>query len=493
MSTTLQDTTNAYRAALGSGCDTEFDLAPADRTGLPVVSVGHRERSGGSPVDRAGVGYGVDIEHARVGAWGELVEEVLLSRHMACAPRRRASHRDLVAELGAEAVVDPVSLVLPAGCDHSAERVLDWVPARRHRTGEEVWVPLDFAASDAYGRAGPPADGWLTTPVTNGLGAGDTRERAITHALLELLQRDGNATAHRAMCRGVVIDLDTVTDPITLRVLDRLRGAGVEVLPKLASAQFGMVDVHVVGIDTDPDASPLTTTACGEAAHPDRETALRKALLEYAGARARKVFAHGSLDLVARIAPAGYLDRVLACPVARQEPRALRAMAAWSSSDADALRSLLEPTVLSRRSTVAFSSLPTVATGALDDPAALLVDLLERLADLDVLVIEAGEPGAYAVKVLVPGLEVETMSYGRIGGRGVKRLIDHDVRLAGLGAPPHAGARMVHLTDSGRALLGDDRAWFDVAAADRVIGELYPLYREPDRHAVARMAEGVAR
>lgn len=487
MNTTLEDTTNAYRAAVGPGCDPEFDLAPADRTGLPIVSAGHRDLDGGPPVHRVGVGYGVDIEQARIGAWGELVEEVLMSRHLAAAPRRRASHRDLARELGARAVVDPVSLVLPAGCEYDPDRVLDWVPAHRHRTGEEVWVPLDFAASDPHVRVGPPSGNWLTTPVTNGLGAGDTPERAIAHALLELVQRDGNTTAHRAMCQGVVIDLDTVTDPISLRVLDHLRAAGVEVLPKLASTQFGMVDVHVVGIDTDPDASPLTTTACGEAAHPDREAALRKALLEYAGSRARKVFAHGPLELVARIAPSGYLDRVLASPVARQEARALRAMAAWSALGSPALRALLDSTVLSRQSTVAFSSLPTVASGSLDDPAALLTELLERLADLDVLVIEAGGPGAYAVKVLVPGLEVETMSYGRIAGRGVGRLLDRAPHLAGLGAPPNAGARVVHLTAAGRALLGDDRAWFDVAAADRVVGDLYPLYREPDRHAVARM------
>jgi len=442
---------------------------------------------------RVGVGYGVDVEQARLGAWGELVEEVLLSRHLAGAPRRRASRRDLVRELGARAVVDPVSLVLPAGCEYGEDRVLDWVPARRHRTGEQVWVPMDFAASDPHIRGGPPNGDWLTTPVTNGLGAGDTLERAIAHAVLELLQRDGNTTAHRAMCQGVVIDLDTVTDPVSVRVLERLRAAGVEVLPKLASTQFGMVDVHVVGVDTDPDASPLTTTACGEAAHPDREAALRKALLEYAGSRARKVFAHGPLDLVARIAPEGYLDRVLASAVTPQETRALREMAAWSTLNSPALRALLETTVLSRRSAVAFSSLPTVEAGSLDDPATLLAELLERLADLDVLVIQAGGPGAWAVKVLVPGLEVETMSYGRIAGRGVKRLLDRTPRLAGLGEPPHPGARAVHLTAAGRALLGDDRAWFDVAAADRVVGALYPLYREPDRHAVARMGEGANR
>jgi thioglycine synthase len=41
------------------------------------------------------------------------------------------------------------------------------------------------------------------------------------------------------------------------------------------------------------------------------------------------------------------------------------------------------------------------------------------------------------------------------------------------------------LTDRGRDELGAD-AWFDSALAGQIVGELYPLYREPSRHALAR-------
>ncbi|GAA2440577.1 YcaO-like family protein [Streptomyces glaucus] len=484
----------AYRAALAPGEQQDFDISAADRTGLPVVSADHLDAAG---VRKGACGYGADLGQARVGAYGELAEEVLPARHLARTGRRRASYAELVRERGRDRVADPVGLVLPAGADYGPERPLEWVPARRLRTGEEVLVPAEFAAScgsDLPG--GPPPGGWLTTPVTNGLGAGDTPERALSHALLEILQRDGNATAHRAMDQGVVIDLDEVGDPVTHRVLDRLREAGVEVLPKLASTQFGLADVHVVGTDAAPGtregAAALTLTACGEAAHPDRAAALRKALLEYASSRARKVFFHGPLETVARIAPPGYLERELSSPLAEQEPRALSAMRRWAALDAPRLRELLEPTVLSRRSRVSFSALPTVPPGSLDDPAALLADLLRRLADFDVLVIGTGGPGAHAVKALVPGMEVETMSYARIGERGVRRLMEREHPLAGVGPVPRPGARPVHLTPEGRARLGGP-AWFDVAAARRTVGALYPLYREPDRHALARTAAGAAR
>ncbi|MDH6229103.1 YcaO-like family protein [Streptomyces sp. MJP52] len=484
----------AYRAALAPGEQQDFDISAADRTGLPVVSADHLDPAG---VRKGACGYGADLAQARIGAYGELTEEVLLARRLARTGRRRASYAELVRERGRDRVADPVGLVLPAGADYTPERPLEWVPARRYRTGEEVLVPAEFAAScgsDLPG--GPPPGGWLTTPVTNGLGAGDTPERALSHALLEILQRDGNATAHRAMDEGVVVDLDEVGDPVTRHVLDRLREAGVEVLPKLASTQFGMADVHVVGADASPgtreDGPPLTLTACGEAAHPDRETALRKALTEYVSSRARKVFFHGPLETAARVAPPGYLERELSSPLAPQEPRALSAMRAWAALDAPRLRELLEPTVLSRRSGVPFSSLPTVPPGSLDDPAALLEDLLRRLEDFDVLVIEAGGPGAHAVKALVPGMEVETMSYGRIGERGVRRLMERGHPLAGVGPLPSPGARPVHLTPGARERLGGP-AWFDADAARETVGALYPLYREPDRHALARTTAGATR
>ncbi|MDG9702541.1 YcaO-like family protein [Streptomyces sp. DH37] len=480
----------AYRAALAPGEQDDFDIGAADRTGFPVVSADHLGPDG---VRKGACGYGADPGQARVGAYGELVEEVLPARHLARTGRRRASYAELVRERGPDRVADPVSLVLPAGADYTPERPLDWVPARRHRTGEEVLVPAEFAAACGGDLPGdPPPGGWLTTPVTNGLGAGDTPERALSHALLEILQRDGNATAHRAMDEGVVIEPDEVTDPVTVSVLGRLRELGIDVLPKLASTQFGMADVHVVGVDADPAAPPLALTACGEAAHPDREAALRKAVLEYVSSRARKVFFHGPLETVARIAPPGYLDRELSSPPARQEPRALRAMAAWAALDGPRLLALLEPTVLARRSTVPFSGLPTVPAGSLDDPAALLDDLLRRLADFDVLVIGTGGPGGYAVKALVPGMEVETMSYARIGERGVRRLMERERPLAGVGPLPHPGARPVHLTPASRERLGGP-AWFDAEAARKAVGALYPLYREPDRHAVARTAAGALR
>src|SRR3712207_8024581 len=50
-----------------------------------------------------------------------------------------------------------------------------WLPAVRWRTGEDVLVPAEFvAASPGALPYRPPSGEWLVTPITNGLGAGDT-------------------------------------------------------------------------------------------------------------------------------------------------------------------------------------------------------------------------------------------------------------------------------------------------------------------------------
>jgi ribosomal protein S12 methylthiotransferase accessory factor len=204
-------------------------------------------------------------------------------------------------------------------------------------------------------------------------------------------------------------------------------------------------------------------TACGEAAHPDRDTAVRKALYEFAAARARKAFMHGPLDLVRRATPPGYLDAWLSGhPPERlvEEDRALTAMLDWTAMGTPALGELLRETVLARRSTVRLTDLPTWAG---DDLHAHVVGSLHA-AGLDVLVhVQPSEGEAVAAKVLVPGCEVETMSYGRIGERGVRRMRERDNSLVAVGADPGGWGR-VHLTAEAEERLGGP-AWFDCEAA----------------------------
>lgn len=499
--TDLDAVARAYADALPPGETDEIDLREADRTGVHVVAADFADPTGTWP--RSGsFGYGLAPGRARVAARAELAEEMLLAVHLRDLERTRDSYTALRARLGEDGVVDPRRLTLPAGTTFDPDAPRWWLPATRVRTGGTVLVPAEFAAAYPVDLPWQDPAERLVTVITNGCGAGDTVERALAHALGELLQRDGNATAFRALDRGLVLDLgpddEQVRDPDTRALLAHLRAAGIRVVPKLASTAFGVTDLHVVGHDVAGDPPhPIALTACGEAAHPDREVALQKALLEFCSARVRKSFAHGDLDTVRPLAPASYWDRELGTPVPPQEARAFTAMQDWTARGADELRGLLEP-VLAEHSRVRFDDLPTTAVA---EPGALLHDLMGRLDGFDVLAVLGSGATACAVKVIVPGLEVETMSYGRIGRRGVDRLLDratdpHDPAfgLVGLGDPPHAGALPVVLPDDEAARLGDERgdrrAWLDRDRVDRVVGDLYPLYREPTRHAVARAAAG---
>jgi ribosomal protein S12 methylthiotransferase accessory factor YcaO len=475
-----------YLASFPPGEVVEFPVVGLDVLDVPL----HSAALPASPRHPGGSGlcYGATAAEARTGALGEMAEMALSTRALAGAPRVEASYAELVAKEGAGRVQDPRTLALEAGCAYDDDRVLQWLPMTRLRDGEPVLVPAELVASAPDDLPGaPPPGGWLTTVITNGQGAAFDAGHATAHALLEVLQRDGNATAFRAMDRGAVLDLDGLRDPDALALLDRLAAAGIEVQVKLAGTDLGVVVVHAVGCSRDAsEPVPVMATACGEAAHPDRDTAVRKALHEFAAARARKAFMHGPLDVVRRATPPGYLDGWLhGHPPERlvEEDRALRAMLDWTAMGTPALVDLLRPTVLSRRTTVPLADLPTWRG---DDLHARVVgDLHAR--GFDVLVhLQPSLGDAVAAKVLVPGCEVETMSYGRIGERGVRRLRERDDPLVAVGADPGGWGR-VHLTADAEERLGGP-AWFDREGARRRVGPLYALYREPGRHVAAQVS-----
>jgi YcaO-like protein with predicted kinase domain len=499
---------DGYAAALaataaGPGSVEEFDLTGLDRVGVPFWSVTlHADAAAGRP-KFGGQGFGIDADAARTGAYGELTEEWRSWAALSVRSRRSGSYRQLLAELGPDGVVDPRTLCLEAGSAYDADRPLQWLPMRRLRLtgsdgsdgsdgsgfelGEEVLVPAEFVASNPGDLLGdPPPGGWLTTFVTNGLGAGPDLGWAIAHGLLELLQRDGNGLRFRAMDAGVDVDLDGLADLQALEVLRRLRAAGVAPRVKLASTDFGIPNVYAVGPGPAELDVPIMTTACGEGIHPDRERAVRKALLEYAASRARKVFMHGPLDLIERATSSSYLDRaVAALDLDGEEHRALSAMVEWLQLSTDELRGQLADTVLSSRSTIPLAELPTTTVaGTTSDLPPMLVARLAAAGLTDVLVtdLSPADGSVTAAKVLVPGLEVETMSYGRIGERNLRRLIEagrDDLAWVGASRP---GACRVHLTDAAEERLGG-AGWVDRTALDRIVGGLYPLYREPSRHA----------
>ena len=475
----------AYRGALPPGELTTFAITPLDRTGVAVWVAPFITADGFQEV---GIGYGATDNEALCGAMGELTESVRC--HVTTQKiqhRESISHRQMTSKWGEDGVVDPVTLCLPAGSYYDADRPIDWVPATRLRDGQSVWVPLEFVTTETSELRGCPP---LIPPITNGLGAGPTRSHAVAHAVCELLQRDGNCTAFRALDRGVAIELDGEIDPGLAATLTMADSAGIDLIIKLARVEFGLINVYVVARDRRGADFSLQLTACGEAVDPDAQRAIRKAVLECLAARCRKAFMHGPLDPIEAIAPPGYLDAYRRrLDLADEEPRSLRSMTDWVSRSPAELESFLADSVFAVRRRVPLSSLPTTPVDpSLDGADVRLSVLTERLADagMDILVVDfsgdAAQRGVHAVRAIIPGLECETMSYHRIGARGVARAIQAGDRYAGMGQAT-GGRLAVRMTAADQQKLGGP-AWLDPAEVDRIVGPLYPLYREPSTHAV---------
>ena len=475
MTVSFDDIAATFRAALPDAGVSVLRIDALDRTGIPVTQA-NLTVPGKTVI--TGHGYGFTPEEAGVGALGELCEEALCGEHVAGMSQILESHGELVRRRGAGVAIDPLTLCLEAGSRYEADRKIAWVEGMRWPSGERVFLPADWVAAHPY-QLGHAPD--LITPITNGLGAGLDLEHAIGHGLMELLQRDGNVVGYRALDQGIAVELDAVQDDEVRALLDRLAADGIEVAVKLASTEFGISNLYVVGNDLGEPATALQVTACGEAAHPDRERALRKALLEFCGSRARKAATHGEIDRVRAVMGNAHVERQIeAARPDEEEARALDAMVEWLDQDAAGLRARLAPTVFRERSRVRFSSLPTTGAAPVADPGARLALIMSRLAaeGLGIVVVDCSPPGSgvHAVKVVVPGLEAEIMSYGRIGWRGVRRLRDRDDPL--IADRARDGARRVLMRPEDEARAGGP-AWFDATLAARLVGPLYPLYREP--------------
>ena len=487
----LPDAARLYLDAFPPGEIVAFPIDPIDRVGVPVWIValfpdGEARLEGVMPY---GVGYGADENQAILGAMGEIAEMVFPALSLSRRTKTRASYNDLVAANGERSVADPLTLCLPAGSHVGRDTVLEWVEAVRHADGSHALVPIDLAA---YNSA-ELSDGYVpfTTIISNGMGAGPDTDWAVGHGLCEILQRDGNGLLFRALDRGVALDWPSDLPPGIGELRNRYEAAGIRPVPKYATDEFGIANLYCVGVDERGEpAEPIMASSCGEAAHPDAYAALEKALTEYAASRSRKAYAHGEDARTRALSPEGYVDRFLAQSggaAKSSDGRALDAMIDWQSRDADTIRGWLAGNMLSETSVKPFADLPHTPCPGPRDRGRIALEKVGA-AGFDTLYVDMTPEGCpvSTVKLIVPGMEVETMSYARIGERGVAKLMDLDSPLVTFAA--RDGVEPVRLTPQALERFGG-QPYFDVALARDIVGPLYTLYREPEAHHAAAAAK----
>lgn len=472
----------------------EFSTAALDRLGVPLYCVALWTDEN---IYYDGFGYGAGAGGAQIGAWGEILESFFSDEFVRNAPRVRASYDELKNQ--SRSAIEPPKLCLNAGANYSPDRELVWIEVENF-TGAgngKTLVPLESVAVYPAQAAEIETKNLLFRPITNGLGAGASLAQAVAHGALETVQRDGNCVNFRAMDLGQRIELDEIKSADTLELLKFLDAEGIEIIPKFAGLVGDIPVIHVVGYDRDLSRAEFSMqiSACGEAAHPDREIALNKALREYVSGRTRKHFMHGNLDRLARVAPARYVEKMTSEDIGEQESRALQAVLDWATATNEEIFRKIEKPILETRSVVKFSELPTneFASGDWD---AVLEFLKDQFARLDTEILYAdfsgyAPEGVFVARAIIPGMEGETMSYNRIGRRNLERLsarqkTDGRIEtLVGFGADEKPETALpIQLTEADAKNFPD--AWLDPHAVARQVGEFYALYREPESFSVGR-------
>lgn len=350
------------------------DITSLDRVGIPVFSsIRPSAEDGAISVYN---GKGSTPTDAKVSAIMEGIERYSSEVH----------DRDMVVAsfeelIGSSTPVDPRDLIIPKRAQTEGIR-LPWVPGYDLVQDEEVMVPA-HAVFHPLPREYVP----LFRTNTNGLASGNTLEEAIFHALAEVIERDGWSLAEAARNMGPAVT--GITDGPAASMLEKFEDAGVEVMIRDITSEFGIPTFAAASDDTQLKDPALLTLGMGT--HTSARIALLRALTEVAQSRLTQI--HGAredtteADMRRRI---GY-------------ERMKRMNRRWYEST----------------STVKFDSLPSFDTDDFLNDIRYMVEALGKKGLDRVIVSDLSRPeiGVPVVRVIVPGLEVYAMDNDRIGER----------------------------------------------------------------------------
>jgi len=221
---------------LARGCDTaEFSDASAAR-------------------DAAGVA--ADWDSAFMKALGEALERY-------CAGVYRTAEFDTGAPVSMDGAVKPSAFVCESEPDPG--EAIPWVEGENLATGETVKLPAEFVHY-------PPPEKQYRSPVTTGLGLGNSGVEALLAGLYEVIERD-----------ALMLSWYSTYEPLGLAIQDdtfgtlaaRAASEGLDVTPLLVTQD---VDVPAVVVAVHREEWPRL--ALGSGANLDVATAARSALSE---------------------------------------------------------------------------------------------------------------------------------------------------------------------------------------------------------------------
>jgi YcaO-like protein with predicted kinase domain len=359
-----------------------------DHIGIPVVTV-CRPNSRSLAVFQ---GKGLTLEAAKASGIMEAIEAFHAERIE--APLLLSSYRDLHLR---RPTVDVDRLPrLETSHFHQALEIL-WIEAIDLVTEEEVWVPHELVHLN-YRLPLPTGSGAFYVS-SNGLASGNHPLESISHGICELVERDAlvlrGASSAQAKAR-TRLDLATVDDPESRRLLDQFDRAGVAVMVWDVTSDIALPTFLCTLLDREESLRfipPLSASGC----HPRRSVALTRALTE--AAQVRLTLISGSRDDLSH--------RVYAEARARSADR----------------REELRSSTGSR----SFQSAPSFESNDLVADVEHELRCLARAGLEQVLVVDLAKPGIdlSVVRVLIPGLEGTADLAGYVPGERARRLVVH--------------------------------------------------------------------
>jgi putative methanogenesis marker protein 1 len=349
------------------------DITNLDRIGIPVFSsIRPTAEMGSISVYN---GKGATPAEAKVSAMMEGIER--FSAESAGRDMIMATYGEILHEHKA---VNPADLILPPQADASAPLV--WVAGHEINRDEEIYLPA-HAVFHPMPRLYPP----LFRTNTNGLASGNTREEAVFHALMEVIERDAWSLAEASRRTGSRIC--DIGDGLAADLLKKFTDAHVEVQLKNITSDIGIPTFAAVSDDTQLKDPTLLTIGMGT--HTSARITLLRALTEVAQSRLTQI--HGARE-----------DTTVADFRRKMGyERTRRINKYWFDSPDE----------------VAFSSIPSFDSDDFLTDIMYVSDALERSGMDRVIVVDLTrqEIGVPVVRVVVPGLEVYAMDQERSGER----------------------------------------------------------------------------
>ncbi len=254
-----------------------------DRIGLPVVAAVR-------PLSRnitVSFGKGKTLEGARISALMEAAE--LYFSESCRQPQVYATYLELENRLA----LNPVQLTAKGSPSDVLHRKFNWVSGFNLKSGRLVLVPWEFISMDYSTVARKPERPLAFGPT--GLAAAFDEPRAILHGLYEVIERDCHASWNAisdSAREATLVDLQSISDDDTLRLLDALKSGLLDVLVWDMTGDLG-VPCYLAEI-FDLDALTHTRYAHGAAADISPHLAIYRALCE--AAQVRLTYISGSRD-----------------------------------------------------------------------------------------------------------------------------------------------------------------------------------------------------